>query len=212
MSFFTTSRVQILILAGLILVRFGEEIIGQPAFVVLTYLLSYLFFKTIPIEDRYLYNLNKPNKKAVLIAVTIAIICMVINTVLELVFFGGTWILTSAHSNPIIFAVLFPITLIYWISAQFILNALPEEFLFRGFLWGTMRRSKLSDFSILCSQAILFWAGHYFMYNNPMPWIRVLVMGIIYGIVAWKTKSLFVSAIVHACFNASAEFVHMDYM
>jgi membrane protease YdiL (CAAX protease family) len=167
-SFFTASRARILILACLILVRFGYQIIGQIAFVVSTYILSYLFFRTIPKTDRHLYNLGLPNKKMFLIAGAVALLGMAINIAVTWLFMGGVWTeqLTSI-GNPIIFATGFPIYLASALIVQFILNALPEEFLFRGFLWGSMRQYKCSDFSILCAQTILFWVGHYYYYDMP---------------------------------------------
>jgi membrane protease YdiL (CAAX protease family) len=207
------NTVWILLLVGLLFVRFGYEIIGQPAFVISTYLLSYLFFRTVPKTDRYLYNLSRPNKKLVLIACAVALLGLAMNIAVELLFMGSRLDHQFTEiGNPMIFAVLFPIVfpleLAGILITQFVLNALPEELLFRGILWGSLRRCKLSDFSILCVQAILFWAGHYYYYDTPQFWIRVLLAGLIFGIVAWKTRSLFLSAIVHACMNSTSLFVH----
>jgi membrane protease YdiL (CAAX protease family) len=115
----------------------------------------------------------------------------------------------TSIGKPIVFAIGFPIHFVIVLAVQFVLNAVPEEFLFRGFLWGFMRQAGLSDFSILCIQAILFWVGHYWYWDMPIAWIRVLFGGLLYGAVAWRTKSLFLSAIVHAGWNCSSVFVHI---
>ena len=219
----TVNRSRILILACLILVRFVYPIIvstlasshpdsawtyketGQYAYVVLTYILSCLFFRTISKEDRHLFNLTKPNKRLYLFVGAVALLCMVIEIASQWLFMGGEWTsqITSI-GNPMIFAIGFPIYSAWLLIIKYVLNALPEELLFRGFLWGSMRQCKFSDFSILCTQAILFWAAHFQYYDMPVLWIRVLLWGLVFGIVAWKTKSLFLAAIVHACVNATA--------
>ena len=103
------NTVWILLLAGLLFVRFGYEIIGQPTFVISTYLLSYLFFRTIPKTDRNLYNLVRPNKKLVLIACAVALFGVAMNIAIELLFMGGKWNHQFTEiGNPMIFAVLFP--------------------------------------------------------------------------------------------------------
>ena len=214
---------RIILLAFLIFVRFGMGFVGsapvqvidfgpgtwiirQVVYVILTYFLAQLFIMTIPKTDRYLYNLSKPNKKLYL-TVSIALFTLAISTISDLLFVGGEWSSKFSNiGNPIFFAV-FSIELASVIIIEFIFAALPEELLFRGFLWGYLRQCKYSDFSILCIQAILFWAGHHFYYDSPMIWINVLISGLIFGIVAWKTKSLFLSAIVHACWNSASVLV-----
>jgi membrane protease YdiL (CAAX protease family) len=94
--------------------------------------------------------------------------------------------------------------LIIVIAIKFFINALPEELLLRGFLWGHLRKFKVSELSILCIQAILFWAAHY--EHPPGRWIMVLLAGLVFGVVAWKTRSLFMSSLVHTCQNSTVVF------
>jgi membrane protease YdiL (CAAX protease family) len=98
----------------------------------------------------------------------------------------------------------------YWFSIQFIINALPEELLFRGIMWGEGRSVNLSNISILCIQSILFWGGHYYYYDMPYNWMATLIAGLLYGIVAWKTKSILASAVVHALCNCLGCFFVFD--
>ncbi|MCL1894204.1 MAG: CPBP family intramembrane metalloprotease [Holophagaceae bacterium] len=201
--FASATSKQALLLSGLLLVRFGYELIGHIAFVILTYALAYLFFRTIAKDDRPLYLFTWPKKKIVIIGFLIAVLCLAWGIFGH--YFNGNPL--QVPSNPLIWLLMFPPFLLSAIVVQFALNALPEELLFRGFLWGYLKNNiKISNFSILLIQAILFWAGHYWYFDLPWRWINVLVSGLVFGIVAWKTKSLFISSIAHACLNSSSVF------
>jgi membrane protease YdiL (CAAX protease family) len=107
----------------------------------------------------------------------------------------------------ILSTIFIPITFIgMTVYNFFLLGGLLEESLFRGFFWGHLRKFRVSDFSILCISAILFWAGHYYHAPSPGSWISNLVAGLVFGAVAWKTRSLFSAAAVHACCNATMTF------
>jgi membrane protease YdiL (CAAX protease family) len=163
-------------------------------FLVLTYLLSIVCFFIIPASDRQLYFLTIPSKKTIGIAFLVGFLVIATNASIDVIFYD------NEIRNPFVIMALSPLTFV----TKFLLNALPEELLFRGLLWGTLRRFNLSHFSILCIQAILFWAGHWFYYvhyENPYWWISTLFAGLVFGIVAWKTKSLLASAIVHSIAN-----------
>jgi membrane protease YdiL (CAAX protease family) len=200
--------VQTAVLIALFLVRFLFEVIGYYAYIVATYALSGVFFLTIPAEERRLYHLTLPSKKIVKATILIALLCMALNIAITYFCFDGRFmILPSSPWQVFIFTFAFPLTLIGMIAYQFFLaGGLLEEFLFRGFFWGYLKKFKVSDILVCCISAILFWLAHYYFMTTPGVWIRVLLSGLIFGAVAWKTRSLFSAALVHACWNSSEVF------
>lgn len=97
---------------------------------------------------------------------------------------------------------------IFLIPALFIQTtnaAVWEEPLFRGFLWGYLRRAGWKDIWIWPFQAILFTLGHvYYLQNEALgPWlIRMMVPSLVIGFIAWQAKSVFASMVTHGMFNA----------
>jgi membrane protease YdiL (CAAX protease family) len=92
---------------------------------------------------------------------------------------------------------------------QLVLAAISEEPLFRGFLWGALRRSRWKDIWILFFQTGLFIIGHIY-YFGSMPisfWIVVPTGGIVFGLLAWRSRSITTSITAHAFTNAIAQIV-----
>jgi len=86
---------------------------------------------------------------------------------------------------------------------QFFVAATAEEPLFRGLLWGYLKRLGRSDWVILVVQALLFFVCHAY-YARPglyANWGSTLFMGFVFGIAAWKTRSILPSMIAHALVN-----------
>jgi membrane protease YdiL (CAAX protease family) len=213
-QFFSSDRnrfpIQTAVLAAMFLVRFSYELVGQPVYVMATYALSYIFFLTIPVEERHLYHLTRPSKKIVKTTIIVALVVMLLNIVVTHFCFGDA-IRNVIEETPIktvlssvTFFFLAPMVIIVY--SFFLAGGLPEEFLFRGFFWGYLRKFQISELSILCIQAIPFWAAHYYYASTPGIWIRVLISGLLFGVVAWKTRSIFSSALVHACWNSADVF------
>ena len=96
--------------------------------------------------------------------------------------------------------------LILAIFTQMTWAAVFEEPLFRGFLWGYLRRVRWKDGWIWLFQAILFTLGHVFYLRTEAigPWfIRMLLPSLVIGFIAWRAKSIFASMVTHGMFNAS---------
>ncbi len=82
--------------------------------------------------------------------------------------------------------------------------AVSEEPLFRGFLWGYLRKGGWSDGWICLFQAGLFMLGHIY-YLNSLPisfWIIVPTGGLVLGWLAWRSRSIATSISAHATLNA----------
>lgn len=87
--------------------------------------------------------------------------------------------------------------------------AIIEEPLFRGFLWGFLKKSHWNDCWIWLFQALLFWLGHiYFLGVNNYSFFIIIPMGaLILGLVAWRSKSIAASMTVHGLFNSISQIV-----
>lgn len=81
-----------------------------------------------------------------------------------------------------------------------------EEPLFRGFLWGLLKKLNWKDYWIWLFQAVLFWLGHIFDLGvlNYSFWIIVPLGALILGLVAWRSRSIGTSMIVHGLSNSFA--------
>lgn len=101
--------------------------------------------------------------------------------------------------------------LLWLLSSTFIqmsVAAVLEEPLFRGFLWGYLRRWHWPNGLIWLFQAALFTLAHVYYLKDEafVPWlIRILLTSLMIGLVAWQARSIFASMVTHGVFNASAD-------
>lgn len=82
--------------------------------------------------------------------------------------------------------------------------AASEEPLFRGFLWGWLRRAGWKERWIWLFQAGLFMLGHIY-YAARLPysfWIIVPFASLALGWLAWRSRSIATSMAAHAALNA----------
>ena len=94
------------------------------------------------------------------------------------------------------------------ILLQMTMAGVFEEPLFRGFLWGYLRRAHWKDAWIWPFQALLFTLAHvYYLQTEAFgPWfIRIMLPALVIGFIAWRAKSIFASMVTHAFFNASGD-------
>ena len=82
--------------------------------------------------------------------------------------------------------------------------AVGEEVFFRGVLQEGLRARGATPLQIVSASAILFFAGH--AYHPPIYWAAILPYGLILGLVAFKTRSIWPSTLAHAMGNASVSF------
>ena len=81
--------------------------------------------------------------------------------------------------------------------------AISEEPLFRGFLWGFLRKAGWREIWIWVFQAGLFWVGHIY-YFGKLPvsfWLVVPAGGLMLGLLAWRSLSIATSMAAHAAMN-----------
>jgi len=82
--------------------------------------------------------------------------------------------------------------------------AVTEEPLFRGFLWGYLRKVGWKEVWIWLFQAALFCLSHiYYLDRAPISfWIIVPTGALVIGLVAWRSRSIAASMAAHGCGNA----------
>ena len=89
---------------------------------------------------------------------------------------------------------------------QFGFAAVPEEPLFRGFLWGGLKKAGLKDLWILIIQALLFTIAHIYYLNNSQAIIflvLIFINSLFMGIIVWKSRLLSSSIAFHGFANGS---------
>jgi membrane protease YdiL (CAAX protease family) len=81
--------------------------------------------------------------------------------------------------------------------------AVSEEPLFRGFLWGTLRKAGWKEVWIWLFQATLFMLSHiYYLGKYPISFFIIVPAGaLILGLVAWKSRTISASMAAHGAVN-----------
>ena len=79
-----------------------------------------------------------------------------------------------------------------------------EEPLFRGFLWGRLRKASWEEKGVWLVQAGLFWVSHlYYAITEPYSfWISVPMAGLVLGLLAWRSRSIAWAMVAHAVANS----------
>ncbi len=91
---------------------------------------------------------------------------------------------------------------LFWI-AVIIFAPLFEEALFRGFLFEGLRRSRLGIYGAVMLTAF-GWAILHGLQYNIIGIIYIFLLGIIMGVVRWKTNTIWSTFIMHAVVNLVA--------
>jgi membrane protease YdiL (CAAX protease family) len=82
--------------------------------------------------------------------------------------------------------------------------AISEETVFRGFLWGYLRELGWREIWVWLVQAGLFMSAHLY-FKDALPfnfWIVVPVTGLLFGLLAWRSRSIASGMMAHAAYNA----------
>jgi len=82
------------------------------------------------------------------------------------------------------------------ILAGVVFAALAEEMLFRGLLQHTLEHFRDPAMAIV-SSAVFFALVHF----NPWTSIQILLLGLVFGYVTWKSQSIFPAILLHALNN-----------
>lgn len=84
--------------------------------------------------------------------------------------------------------------------------AINEEPMFRAILWGYLRDRGLSEKNIWLVQAGLFWLVHVsHLESSVTAFFLVLVGGLLFGWLTWRSRSIAPSMLAHALINATVQ-------
>jgi membrane protease YdiL (CAAX protease family) len=82
-------------------------------------------------------------------------------------------------------------------------TSILEEPIFRGFLWGYLRKKGFNERRILWIQAFLFWISHIGFINTFYAFfLTIPIRGLFFGWLVLRSKSLAPSIIAHAIYNS----------
>lgn len=94
-----------------------------------------------------------------------------------------------------------PLSFVYQIGYA----AVPEEPLFRGFLWGYLRKLKWNETWIWLTQTGLFTLAHIY-YINTYPisfWVIIPIFSLMLGWLVWRSRTIASSVAAHGMMNAT---------
>ncbi len=78
-----------------------------------------------------------------------------------------------------------------------------EEMIFRGILWGQLRRWAWSESRIFWTQALLFWIIHFWQISTPATLLITLpIVTLILSLLARYSRQLYPSILFHAIMNS----------
>ncbi|HEY3316717.1 MAG TPA: CPBP family intramembrane glutamic endopeptidase [Bacillota bacterium] len=100
---------------------------------------------------------------------------------------------------------LIPLAVVARLSDELASAVVSEEPVFRGFLWGYLRKAGLSDFQTLLVQAALFWVAHFFQASKGFGvgfFLLIPVGSLVFGFLAWRARSISASMAAHSVVNA----------
>ena len=86
-----------------------------------------------------------------------------------------------------------------------IIAAVSEELLFRGFLLQTLQTYR-PGFKPVVAVALIFTLLHFIWFRYPWLFVEYMVIGIVLGVAAWKTSSIFPPMAIHIFHNGMAFF------
>lgn len=114
--------------------------------------------------------------------------------------------LESLFSNEMLQQLLTGNSLIEWILlflTLVVLAGLFEEMLFRGMLQNALEE-RMDITRAVISTAVVFSMIHF----NPYWVVPIAILGVFLGVLAWKSNSIYPSAVVHAVNNAMALWIN----
>lgn len=200
----TAGALWIILLSPLV-VPFTHWVFGTPLFVeplwwrwsfvliwpqiILAFIFLYVYFR-----NRESFRLSGDKYRWVAVAVPIGVITGVLLQYL---------VKRNGISDP--YPLSMPILTTLFIS-QVGLAGVLEEPLFRGFLWGYLKQRNVPEIWIWLVQTLLFGLAHiYHLQRRPSYfWVLVPVAGLVMGYVAWRSRSIVTSMIVHGFINTIA--------
>ncbi len=147
-------------------------------------------------------KLRRRSAKQILLWILVAIVLGIVTGVI----LGKIGSLQTKERSPASPTI---VTFVTAFSIQLGNAAAMEEPLFRGFLWGLLRKLHWHEPWIWIFQAALFWLGHIYYLGvfNYSFFIIVPVSALILGFAAWRSRSIGTSMIMHGLINSLGDIV-----
>lgn len=117
---------------------------------------------------------------------------------------------TASFTSPLtLFSNLTSPAIAVSFAYQIGMAAVSEEPVFRGFLWGYLRKLGWNDIWILFFQAALFTFAHiYALRVFPISfWIIVPVISLVLGLIVWRSRTITSSMAAHGMINATGSII-----
>jgi len=130
-----------------------------------------------------------------LLGVVVGGITIIAITYLELLL-RHAWVPTPLLRNNIM------LTISNLTIREFFASALVEEILFRGFLWGYLKRRGWEERKIFWIQGLLFWITHFSRLATPFTFfVAIPILTLISSKLTLRTKQVFPAVLSHAVIN-----------
>ncbi len=159
-----------------------------------------VLIRRLPIARYFAWTVPRP--RDVLIAVGAALVLVFGFGVLGYVLSGGTEINVDADGyRQYLSAGGAPSGFLLRSYQAVIFAPLVEETAYRGFLWRGFAASRLGNWGAWLLVSVLFVVNHFRDYANPGVLIVVAIMGLVLGLVRWRTGSSTATMITHCLLN-----------
>jgi uncharacterized protein len=169
---------------------------------VITILALILIYKIKRRNYKEELQIVKANRFNIFFAIILGISCWLFNSgVLSLVEEAGFFSSQFEYMNDILAPISQGSILISMLTVG-IVAPIAEEFLFRGVIYNTLKK-KISIKWTIIIQAILFGVFH----GNLVQGTYATLLGLVFGYVTYKTKSLWPAIIMHMVNNLTANIV-----
>jgi membrane protease YdiL (CAAX protease family) len=106
---------------------------------------------------------------------------------------------------------IYDITLLLAYPYQIGYAGVDEEPLFRGLLWGQLRKSGWRGLHILITQSFIFMLAHGRLLTtiSDLPFaLSIFLGGVIFGLLVMRSRSISSSIMAHGFYNASGVFAY----
>ncbi len=102
-------------------------------------------------------------------------------------------------------------TAIMYIVQQLSSTSLPEEILFRGFIWGYLRRDGWGETKTIWIQGILFWLLHFRRIAMPFTFfVSIPILTILSSQLTKRSKQVFPAILSHTIINAVSAILNLS--
>jgi membrane protease YdiL (CAAX protease family) len=140
-------------------------------------------------------QIQRTNRNWTLAGILGSILLIIVIITFELLL-RGNWSVPRLLQNNLI------VTVVINIAKQLVFISLPEELLFRGFIWGYLRSKGLKEINIAWIQGAVFWLMHFSRLVTPFSFFVIVpIQTLISSLLTLRSKQVFPAVISHTIFN-----------